>query len=98
MGERVCIITEDGIICGGEHYAKGLCSKHYMREHRGYSATENRSRGGGHCRAKLTETDVLEMRRLWTASDLTREQLGEIFGVKASTVGNVVTRRTWTHI
>lgn len=98
MGERVCTITEHGVPCDRDHFARGLCRKHYMRWYRGYTPTEDRSRGKGHCRAKLTENDVLEIRRLWAGRELSQQELGEVFGVSTSNIGGIVRRLTWTHI
>lgn len=61
------------------------------RDERGRTA-----RGKRHGKSKLTEDDVVEMRRLrdqgWTL-----ERLGEKFGVTKTNVSFIVRRITWTH-
>lgn len=56
-----------------------------------------RQRGSEHPRSRLTEADVLEMRRL-AAEGVTRAEIGRRYGVYASGVSDIVNRRTWTHI
>lgn len=45
--------------------------------------------------AKISETDVLEIRRLYAGADLGYQEIGEMFGVCAGTVGRIVRRDSW---
>ncbi len=45
---------------------------------------------------KLTESEVLEIRRL--AGSMSQEALGEIFDITQAHVGNIIRREIWTHI
>ena len=61
-------------------------------------AKERQSRGSQKPRAKLTEIDVLEMRRLYHTGSFTYEQLSQLFGVSNSHAWSCVNRRFWKHI
>ncbi len=56
-----------------------------------------RAIGSAHGRSKLTEADVMEIRELraagWSTGDL-----ATAFGVTRSTVTNILTGKTWTHL
>jgi hypothetical protein len=58
---------------------------------------KNQVRGVTHGRAKLTEDDVREIRRL-SANGLTRKELAMRFGVSSTNITFVVTRKLWPHI
>jgi predicted XRE-type DNA-binding protein len=49
-------------------------------------------------RSKLTAEQVLEIRRLYATGDYTQKQLGEMFGVTRTMIGDIVNRKNWTHI
>ena len=55
-------------------------------------------RGVDHPRAKLTEKDVREIRRLYAAGGMGLKALGKQFGITPMTVRAVVTRKSWRHI
>lgn len=54
-------------------------------------------RGEAHGRAKLTEAQVLEIRRLKQMGLYARE-IAKLVGATRITVSNITTRRTWKHI
>ena len=53
---------------------------------------------GKYGRSKLTEEQVLEIRRLYAAGDHTQRQLSEKFGTTRPNIGQIVRRVTWRHI
>lgn len=53
--------------------------------------------GSEHGRAKLTEEEVLEIRRKYK-SGLLEKELAEQYGVTRSNIGAIVTRKSWKHI
>ena len=55
------------------------------------------TRGEGNLFAKLTDSDVRDIRRL-AASGLSQEKIGRRYGVTQSTVWRVLHGRTWTHV
>lgn len=56
------------------------------------------NRGSKNGNAKLGESDVLEIRRLYSVGSITQKELGAIYGVAEQTIGNIVNRRKWRHI
>lgn len=54
--------------------------------------------GEGHVNSKLTNDDVLKIRGIYAAGNITMEKLGEAFGVTAANICSVVLRKTWKHI
>lgn len=56
-----------------------------------------RSRGSQNAAAKLTESDVLEIRRL-LADGVTSKEIQARFGLHKSNVSSIKTRRSWRHI
>jgi hypothetical protein len=54
----------------------------------------NRPKGEAHGWAKLTNDQVLLIRK----SPETHRELGKIYGVHHSTIGNIKRSRIWTHI
>lgn len=48
--------------------------------------------------ALLTDEKVREIRRIYAAGGISQERLGQMFGVKRSTILGVVSRRKWAHV
>lgn len=49
-------------------------------------------------RTKLTQSDVLDMRRYHDEEGMDDAHIGRIFSVSRATVYDVVNRRTWAHV
>jgi len=56
------------------------------------------SKGENHCHAKLTPSDIVKIRDLFSQGALTQAQIGERFGVARTTISSIVTRRNWGYI
>lgn len=54
--------------------------------------------GENHTEAKLTEANVLEIRRLWATGQHTQKAIGAMFGVSGVLVGLIVRRKAWKHL
>lgn len=48
--------------------------------------------------AKLTETQVLEIRRLYATGDYTQKGLAAEYSITQGTLAQIVNRKTWKHI
>ena len=48
--------------------------------------------------AKLTEKEVIEIRRLYKNTSLTQYQLADMFGVAQGNISEIVNRKRWAHI
>lgn len=55
-----------------------------------------RGEQGNHSR--LTEADVLEIRRIYTPRVISQSMLAARFGVTKTTIRHILQRRTWTHV
>lgn len=53
-------------------------------------------RGEEHCRAKLTEENVFEIREL--EGKLLQKEIAEIYGVSRRNIGDICRRKTWKHV
>lgn len=86
-------------VSGEAHHAKRNPG-HMASGDRNGSRThpEVRPKGEGHANAKLTNAQVIEIRRLRDASDLTKEEIGAMFGITGGMVGHIHSRRSWKHI
>ena len=54
-------------------------------------------RGSSHGKSKVTEEAVIKIREM-SARGMTQKQIGEVFGIAQGTVGQIVRRKTWTHV
>ena len=54
--------------------------------------------GEQHARAKLSEKDVLEIRRLHKENKLDYKQLASMFSVSDFTISDIIKKRSWKHI
>lgn len=52
------------------------------------------SAGQEHPPAKLTDQDVVEVRRLWSTRDYTQDEIGRTYGVTQSTISKIIRRAT----
>jgi len=55
-------------------------------------------KGEKHGRAKLSEDQVLEIRRIFATGEYTKTALGKMFGVSGRLIGYIVNRKRWEHI
>lgn len=53
-------------------------------------------KGEDHGRAKISENDVLNIRKLWPSK--TQVQIGAIYGISHGAVSNIVKRKTWANV
>lgn len=78
-----------------------------LRDMREKGRSRGRQNGGpirhsqGHSRHrgnKLTEVQVREIRHLWGEGGITQQELANRFGVDASNIRQILTRKTWRHV
>ena len=48
--------------------------------------------------SKLTEKDVIEIRRLRDTTNMTNTEIGKLFGVNQPAIFKIIHRKTWKHI
>lgn len=68
--------------------------------HGGWSEvpSERRARGEVNAAAKLTETQVLEIRSRYANGGVSQQALADEYGVHQTIVSAIVRRKVWTHI
>lgn len=49
-------------------------------------------------RAKLKESDVIEIRSLYTSGKYTQKELAKIYNIKRECISKIILRRRWKHI
>lgn len=54
--------------------------------------------GEKHGMAKLTNEEVLEMRKMFECGNISMRKLGRLFGVAYATARNIIKRKYWKHI
>ena len=75
---------------GAAHRGKPLAAEHCAKITAAKTGEKNAA-------AKVTESDVREIRKLAT-DGLSRRVIGERFGITSRTVSAIVTRRNWSHV
>lgn len=55
-------------------------------------------RGMANEKARLTDVQVIEIRRLYATGDYTIKKLGLMYGISWQAIGDITARRHWTHI
>lgn len=58
----------------------------------------NTSKGSQHCHAKLTESQVAEIRRRYALGNITQSELGAEFGVHRVSIRRIIKRKVWVHV
>lgn len=89
------------------HGTTGLESEHYEPRCRKCHSVYDDHIGTGHARAKLTEADVCEIKRLYASTEnwplrhpdrWTQPKLGVKFGVHSTIIHDIVRGVTWKHV
>jgi len=55
-------------------------------------------RGEKNHASKLTEDNILKIRKLYSTGKYFQKELGKMFGVSRGHIGYIVTRKSWTHL
>ena len=55
-------------------------------------------KGEAHGSARLTGQEVLEIRRFYAQGGVTHRSLAKVYNVTYTQIGDIVRRKTWTHI
>lgn len=85
---------DNRICCNPNHLREGTAQDNMDDKVR----RNRQPRGEAQGAAKLTEAQVIEIRRLYAVGDTSQRKLAVIFGVNQKTIGHVLRRTTWTHI
>lgn len=66
--------------------------------HYNYGNANAPQRGTNNGRAKLTEDDVRQIRRMWDNGTLSKRRIAEHFNVTDVLIGKIVRRELWAHV
>lgn len=81
-----------------KYLAKHLCKDSMYNKNTGGSSNGG-TFGENHGLAKITEADVLSIRRMYSEdNNLSHKKLGVQFGVSAATIGKIIRHELWNHI
>lgn len=76
-----------------------LCQKCHREKSKIDGSSHKGKRLGEHCNlSKLTELDVIEIRRLAAENDFSYRDIASMFEVSKSNVSLIVRRKTWNHV
>jgi len=78
---------------------KGENNSFYNKKHseKTLKLMSEKKKGENHPRVKLTEKDVIRIRKL-DEGNLTQKEIAKMFGVKPNTISNIKNRKIWKHI
>lgn len=91
-GKLVCHTCDFRPCCNPEHLFPGT----YLDNQGDMAAKDRVAFGERHYRAKLTEADVIEIRRL--GGSTTHRELAQLFGVSRSRIGQILSGKSWTRL
>lgn len=61
-------------------------------------ANANHCKGSNHSNSKVTEIEVLEIRRRYKNEKISMEKLGMMYGLKGPATRDIIRRISWVHI
>jgi predicted XRE-type DNA-binding protein len=63
-----------------------------------HKSSKSAGMGEGNVNSKLTESDVIEIRRSYRNKEMNQYQLAEKYKVSQPSIGCIIRRETWRHI
>lgn len=102
-GLCVCHRCDNPLCCNPAHLFAGTLKDNTQDmlakgRHGARTKPESTVRGERVLQAKLTEPQVLEIRRRYAAGDVSRRELGAEYGVTQRTIERVVGMQLWKHV
>lgn len=93
-GKLVCHTCDNRMCVRPDHLFLGTIQDNL----RDMKDKNRQARGGMLGRSSLTETDIIEIRRLHRTTPKSTKELGRQFGVSRQTICDIVMGRTWNHV
>ena len=59
---------------------------------------ETRPRGEGHAAAKITSSQVIKIREIYSNKEATQKQIAKHFGISQPLVSAIIMKKLWKHI
>jgi len=90
-GLQVCHRCDNRGCCNPYHLFLGTNQDNHVDA----AQKGRKARGEGNGRSRLTEEDVLEIRKRYGANEITQRDLARELGVSDETISEIVNRKTW---
>lgn len=99
-GLMVCHSCDNPSCCNPRHLLLGTAAANFsdMLIKNRQDFQKNRAVGEKNYNAKLTDDDVIAIRRKYKNKELNQYQLAEKFGVSQPCIGSIVRGETWRHV
>lgn len=94
VGKHVCHTCDNPLCISIDHLFIGTP----LDNMRDKVAKGRQTRGESHITAKITEADVLSIRRVYAEGSVTQAELAEQYGISHQQVHRIVNRLRWKHI
>ena len=92
----VCHTCDNPICVNPSHLFAGSASDNWRDSHsKGRSSTPPVRRGESHYRSKLTAGHVMQIRRTYAMNKHSQRALARMFGVAQTTIGRIVSIKSW---
>jgi hypothetical protein len=85
--------------CNEQHLFEGThADNHADMDRKGRRVSVGAPKGERNHSAKLTEQDVRDIRANFALCRVTKQELGERFGVSATVIRQIINRKKWAHV
>jgi hypothetical protein len=91
------VACRNAICCNPAHLTNGTHKDNAADRDRD-GMTARGERNGAFKVVKLSADDVREIRRLYDETHMSHLDIGNMFGVSGSCIGNIVIRKSWKHV
>ena len=93
-GMLVCHHCDNPSCCNPEHLFLGT----YLDNAKDRNNKDRQAKGETCAQSKLTEQDVLKIRALWDAGNISMRKIAKRYNMAYSQINSILHRKTWVHI
>ena len=99
-GYMVCHICDNPPCCNPSHLMLGVAKSNAadMLIKNRQKSRESAARGVVNGNSKLIDSDVLQIRKMYSDKTHNQYELAEIYGVSQTAIGSIVRNETWRHL
>lgn len=96
LPEAVCHTCDNPLCCNPKHLVGA--DRLYNNRDRHKKGRSKAPKGIDNAKAKLTDDQVVEIRRLYTGKIVYQKQLATMFGISQAAVSDIVNGYSWKHV